>query len=73
MNLDDLKDFAEGADALMKKHKVSPQEVPYRLAGLGAAEQEAGVPKWAWFGMGVLAGSAAMFFFGDAIRDKLDL
>lgn len=73
MNLEELQGFAQGADALMRKHKVSPTEVPGRLAGLGGAEQEAGVPKWAWFGVGLLAGGAVVWFFGDAVKDKLDL
>lgn len=57
----------------MQKHRVSPHEVPGRLAGLGAAEQEAGVPKWAWLGIGVMVGIAGTVLFGEKIREKLDL
>lgn len=32
-----------------------------RFAGLGGDELDAGVPGWAWFGVGVIVGAAAMY------------
>lgn len=38
-----------------------------RAVGLGGDELDAGVPKWAWFGVGIVAGGIAMYFLRDRI------
>lgn len=45
-----------------------PLGIVGRAIGLGADEIEAGVPGWAWLGIGVVAGGIGMYF----LRDKLD-
>ncbi len=39
-----------------------------RLTGLGADELDAGVPKWAWFGIGLVVGAGVAYTF----RAKLE-
>lgn len=39
-----------------------------RLAGLGNEEIEAGVPWWAWFGIGMIAGGVVTY----ASREKIE-
>jgi hypothetical protein len=39
-----------------------------RAVGMGADEIDAGVPGWAWFGIGVIAGSAVMFFLQPRVQ-----
>jgi hypothetical protein len=39
-----------------------------RLAGLGTDEMDAGVPGWAWFGIGALAGGVAVYFLHGKIQ-----
>ncbi len=39
-----------------------------RIVGLGSDETEAGVPGWAWFGVGCLAGGALVF----TLRKKIE-
>lgn len=38
-----------------------------RAVGLGADEIDAGIPGWAWFGMGAVGGAIAMYFLRDRI------
>lgn len=39
-----------------------------RLAGLGSDELDAGVPGWAWLGIGLVVGAGVAYTF----RDKLE-
>jgi hypothetical protein len=39
-----------------------------RICGLGQDELESGIPGWAWFGMGVVAGGAAVYLMRDRIE-----
>jgi hypothetical protein len=45
-----------------------PVGVLGKVVGLGQEEVEAGVPWWAWLGVGVVAGGV----FTYAVRDKLE-
>ena len=38
-----------------------------RVVGLGADEQEAGVPGWSWFAIGLLVGGVGTYVFHDQI------
>jgi len=39
-----------------------------RVAGLGEPELRAGIPGWAWFGVGFMVGATAMFMTHDRVR-----
>ena len=39
-----------------------------RLTGLGADELEAGIPGWAWLGIGVVAGAGLAYTLRDRIQ-----
>ena len=45
-----------------------PLGIVGRMAGLGADEIEVGVPKWAWFGVGIVAGGIAMYFLRPRVE-----
>lgn len=45
-----------------------PAMIGGRLLGLGADEMDAGVPWWAWFGVGAIAGGAAVYVLRDRIE-----
>jgi len=38
-----------------------PLGIVGRVAGLGEAELDAGIPGWAWFGVGFVVGATAMY------------
>lgn len=38
-----------------------------RAVGLGADELDAGIPGWAWFGIGLVAGGIGMYFLADRV------
>ena len=38
-----------------------------RAVGMGPDEIDAGVPGWAWFGIGAVSGAIAMYFLHDRI------
>lgn len=38
-----------------------PLGIVGRVAGLGAPELEAGIPGWAWFGVGFVVGATVMY------------
>lgn len=48
-----------------------PVRLAGRLAGLGSAELEAGVPTWAWVTLAFGAGALTAVVFGDRISDKI--
>lgn len=39
-----------------------------RVCGMGQDEIEAGVPGWAWFGIGVMVGGAAVYLMRERIE-----
>lgn len=39
-----------------------------RLIGMGGDEVDAGVPGWAWCGIGFVAGATAMYFLKDRVE-----
>jgi len=45
-----------------------PMGLVGRAIGLGGDELEAGVPKWAWFGIGIVAGGIAMYFLRPRVE-----
>lgn len=53
---------------LLRKSGDTPLTFAGRLAGLGQAEQQAGVPKWAWFGVGLVFGASAVWVFRTDIE-----
>lgn len=52
----------------MLQHVGGPLGLLGRAVGLGPEEVEAGVPWWAWMGVGVLLGGAAAY----SLRHKLE-
>jgi hypothetical protein len=59
---------AAGAAAVlgpMMDGSGGPLGVVGRSIGLGADEIEAGIPGWAWFGIGVISGGIAMYLLRD--------
>lgn len=48
--------------------KEHPLQLAGKLVGLGRAEVAAGVPKWAWFGVGVVFGATALWVYGDEVK-----
>jgi hypothetical protein len=45
-----------------------PAGILGRAIGLGADEVAAGVPGWAWFGVGIVAGGIAMYFLRPRVE-----
>lgn len=54
-----------------QKLEPSPLRLAGRLAGLGTAELDAGVPTWAWVTVAFGAGVLATCLWGDKISDKV--
>lgn len=42
-----------------------------RLTGLGVDELDAGVPKWAWFGIGLVVGAGVAYTFRSRVERVL--
>lgn len=68
--IDNVRAAAAAAEALgpTMDSAGGPMGVVGRFAGLGADEVEAGVPKWAWFGVGIVAGGIAMYFLRPRVE-----
>jgi hypothetical protein len=49
-----------------------PKAILGRLLGFGQDEMDVGVPKWAWFVMGIAAGGVAVWQFRYEIDTFLD-
>lgn len=60
--------MADGLEPLLQRTGDTPAEFAGRLLGFGQAEMRAGVPKWAWFGVGMVAGATFMLLYGDRVR-----
>lgn len=61
-------DVAKGLEPILQHTGDSPVQFAGRLLGLGAAEQRAGVPSWGVLGVGLIAGGALVWVFGDDLR-----
>jgi len=61
---------AEVADALRPAldNVGGPLGIVGRVIGLGGDELDAGVPKWAWLGIGVVGGAIAMYFLRPRVE-----
>lgn len=59
-----IRGAAAAADALRPTLDTvgGPMGMVGRAVGLGADEIEAGVPGWAWLGIGIVAGGIGMYF-----------
>lgn len=54
-----------------KRLDASPIRLAGRLAGLGSAELEAGVPTWAWIVVAFGAGAFATYMYGEKVHDRV--
>jgi len=45
-----------------------PLGIVGRAVGLGADEIDAGVPGWAWFGIGAVGGAITMYMLHDRLK-----
>jgi hypothetical protein len=61
-------DVAKGLEPVLERTGDTPVQFAGRLLGLGAEEQRAGVPKWAYAAAGLVGGVALMWAFGDDVR-----
>jgi len=59
---------AAGAFRPVLDNVGGPMGIVGRIAGLGADEIDAGVPKWAWLGVGIVAGGIAMYFLRPRVE-----
>lgn len=68
--MDNMRAAAAAADALgpTMDNVGGPMGIVGRAIGLGADEIDAGVPKWAWFGVGIVAGGIAMYFLRPRVE-----
>lgn len=71
MDLEGVGDMAGGLGAMMERTGDGPVQFAGRIAGLGRDEMAAGIPKWAWFGIGVAGGALLMWVAGDRIKQAL--
>lgn len=53
---------------LLRKTGDTPLSFAGRLVGLGQQEQQVGVPKWAWLGIGLVAGASVAWVFRPDIE-----
>ncbi len=58
---------------VLRRTGDTPLSFAGRLVGLGAREQAAGIPKWGWFGVGMVAGATAMWVFKPELEKVLRL
>jgi hypothetical protein len=67
VTLSDAQAVWRGAQSL----DPNPMRLAGRLAGLGSAELEAGVPTWAWVVVAFGAGAAIYAMVGDKTAEKV--
>ena len=74
MDDDPLRHYASAAEAFapMMDRAGGPLGLIGRAVGMGGDELAAGVPKWAWFGIGIMAGAAGMYFVKDRVEAFID-
>jgi hypothetical protein len=70
MTEDQVRGAATAAGALkpVMDRVGGPLGIVGRAVGLGADEIDAGVPKWAWVGVGIVGGAIAMYFLKDRVE-----
>jgi hypothetical protein len=68
MDPESLGKAAAGLMPVLQKTGQSPLQIVGRVAGLGAYEMRAGIPKWAWAGIGIVTGITVMWMWGDKIK-----
>jgi hypothetical protein len=61
----------ESAMNVMNRVDPNPFGLAKRAVGLGAAEQEEGVPKWCWALIGFLGGAIVYREWGGALEKKI--
>ncbi len=61
-------DVMRGIEPILERTGDTPGQFAGRLLGLGAEQQQAGIPKWAWLGVGLIAGGAVVWTFGDDMK-----
>jgi hypothetical protein len=54
-----------------KRLDANPMRLAGRLAGLGTAELDAGVPTWAWVTVAFGAGALVTILYGERITRKI--
>lgn len=67
MNPNDVGAYARQAEGILDG-LGGPLGLVGRIAGLGEDELDAGIPGWAWFGIGALAGGALVYL----LREKIE-
>lgn len=70
MTEDQMRGAAAAAGAMkpILDRAGGPLGVVGRTVGLGADEMDAGVPGWAWVGIGVVGGAIAMYFLRPRVE-----
>ncbi len=70
MNQDQFRGAATAAGALkpVLDGVGGPLGIVGRSVGLGADELDAGIPGWAWVGIGVVGGAIAMYFLRPRVE-----
>jgi len=71
MNVEDMGKGLAGALPHLEKAGIlsdPPHRIAGRLLGLGNPEMDAGIPKWAWALVGLIAGGAVVYVYGDDLR-----
>lgn len=65
----DLRGAAQAAEILgpAMDGVGGPLGLVGRAVGMGPDEIDAGIPGWAWFGIGAVGGAIAMYFLRDRI------
>lgn len=63
--------IAQGLLPYVKRSGETPQSIAGRLIGLGKDEPITSVPKWAWVGVGAIAGAALALKVWPAIQRKV--
>jgi len=70
MTEDQMRGAAAAAGAMKPflDRAGGPLGVVGRAVGLGSDEMDAGVPGWAWVGIGVVGGAIAMYFLRPRVE-----
>lgn len=68
--MDNVKAAVSAAEAIgpTLDNVGGPLGLVGRAIGLGGDELEVGVPKWAWLGIGVVAGGIVMYFLRPRVE-----
>jgi hypothetical protein len=57
-----------GIEPILERTGDTPMRFAGRILGLGTEQQRAGVPKWAWLGVGLIGGAAVVWVYGEDIK-----